>query len=115
VAFAASELKNGFVPDEWLQTSAQDLVPELRVGNMPGVRSRIIEIEICSRSHCRFPPVEKQALFWKYPGFLELSDQFLFQCEKPSAYDRGGFVVQHRFRILEWPRLSQRICEGPLL
>src|SRR5882757_6532589 len=60
--FAASELKNGFAPDEWLQTSAQDLVPELRVRNMPGVRSRIIEIEICSRSHCRFPPVEKQAL-----------------------------------------------------
>ena len=60
--FAASELKNGFAPDEWLQTSAQDLVPELRVGNMPGVRSHIIEIEICSRSHCRFPPVEKQTL-----------------------------------------------------
>ena len=52
VAFAATEFKNGFVPDEWLQTSAQDLVPELRVGNMPGVRGCVIEIEICSRSHC---------------------------------------------------------------
>src|SRR5258705_5993924 len=38
VAFAAFELKNGFVPDAWLQTSAQDLVPELRVGNVPAVR-----------------------------------------------------------------------------
>jgi len=114
VAFATSELKNGFVPDEWLQTSAQDLVPELRVGNMPGLRSRIIEIEICSRAHCRFPPVEKQALFWKYPGFSNYLINFYFKCEKSSAYDRGGFLVQDRFRILEWPRLSQRICEGPL-
>jgi hypothetical protein len=55
VAFTTTELKNGFVPDEWLQTSAQDLVPESRVGNMPGVRDRVIEIEICSRSHCWFP------------------------------------------------------------
>jgi len=39
-----------------------------------------------------------QAAFWKYPHFFELSDQFLFQCEKPSAHDRGGFLVQHRFR-----------------
>jgi hypothetical protein len=33
-----------------------------------------------------------QAAFWKYPHFFELSDQFLFQCEKPSAHDRGGFL-----------------------
>jgi hypothetical protein len=39
-----------------------------------------------------------QAAFGKYPHFFELSDQFLFQCEKPSAHDRGGFLVQHRFR-----------------
>src|SRR6266851_1433146 len=31
-----------------------------------------------------------QAAFWKYPHFFELSDQFLFQCEKPSAHDRGA-------------------------
>jgi hypothetical protein len=55
VAFATTEFKNGFVPDEWLQTSAQDLIPESRVGNMPRVRGRVIEIEICSRSHCWFP------------------------------------------------------------
>jgi hypothetical protein len=55
VAFAASEFKNGFIPDEWLQASAQDFVPELRMGNMPGVRGRVIEIEICRRSHCWFP------------------------------------------------------------
>jgi hypothetical protein len=63
VAFTTTEFKNGFVPDEWLQTSAQDLIPESRVGNMPRVRGRVIEIEICSRSHCWFPAVEKQALF----------------------------------------------------
>jgi hypothetical protein len=39
-----------------------------------------------------------QAAFGKYPHFFELSDQFLFQCEEPSAHDRGGFLVQHRFR-----------------
>jgi len=39
-----------------------------------------------------------QAAVGKYPRFLELSDQFLFQCEKPSAHGRGGFLVQHRFR-----------------
>jgi hypothetical protein len=26
-----------------------------------------------------------QAAFWKYPHFFELSDQFLFQCEKPLS------------------------------
>src|SRR5205085_12357755 len=55
VAFTTTEFKNGFVPDERLQTSAQNLVPESRVGNMPGVRRRVIEIKICSRSHCWFP------------------------------------------------------------
>jgi len=40
-----------------------------------------------------------QAAFGKYPHFFESSDQFLFQSEKPSAHDRGGFLVQHRFRI----------------
>jgi hypothetical protein len=39
-----------------------------------------------------------QAAFGKYSHFLELADQFLFQCEKPSARDHGGFLVQHRFR-----------------
>jgi hypothetical protein len=52
VAFATTELKNGFFPDEWLQASAQNLVSESRVGDMPGVRGSVIEIEICSRSHC---------------------------------------------------------------
>src|SRR6266704_1917660 len=33
-----------------------------------------------------------QVAFWKYPHLFELSDQFLFQCEKPSAHDRGGFL-----------------------
>jgi hypothetical protein len=51
----------------------------------------------------QMPPGEKeetrnQAAFGKNPHFFELSDQFLFQCEKPSAHDRGGFLVQHRFR-----------------
>jgi hypothetical protein len=66
VAFTTTELKNGFVPaDKWLQTSAQDFIPESRVGNMPGVRGRVIEIEICSRPHCWFPLrlAEKQVLF----------------------------------------------------
>src|SRR5260370_40002852 len=44
----------------------------------------------------QMPPREEgarnQAAFWKYPHFFELSDQFLFQCEKPSAHDRGGFL-----------------------
>src|SRR5882672_2744557 len=51
----------------------------------------------------QMPPKEKeetrnQAAFGKYPHFFELSDQFLFQCEKPSAHDRGGCLVQRRFR-----------------
>ena len=48
------------------------------------------------------------------PAFSNYLINFYFKCEKSSAYDRGGFLVQDRFRILEWPRLSQRICEGPL-
>src|SRR5439155_24826459 len=55
VAFTTTQFKNGFVPDERLQAPAQDFIPELRVGNMPGVRSCVIEIEIGGRSHCWFP------------------------------------------------------------
>jgi hypothetical protein len=55
VAFTTTEFKNGFVTDQWLETSAQDPVPELRVGNMPRVGRCVIEIEIGSRSHCWFP------------------------------------------------------------
>jgi hypothetical protein len=62
VAFTTTEFKNGFVPDEWLQTSAQHVISESRVRNMPGVRGRVIEIEICSRSHCWFPPIENNAV-----------------------------------------------------
>jgi hypothetical protein len=45
----------------------------------------------------QMPPREKeetgnQAAFGKYPHFFELSDQFLFQCGKTSARDRGGFL-----------------------
>jgi len=36
-----------------------------------------------------------QAAFGKYPHFFELFDQFLFQCGKPSAHDRGGFILQN--------------------
>jgi hypothetical protein len=60
VTFTTTEFKNGFVPDQWLQTSAQHVIPESRVRNMPGVRGRVIEIEICSRSHCWFPPIENK-------------------------------------------------------
>jgi len=56
----------------------------------------------------QMPPGEKeetrnQAAFGKNPHFFELSDQFLFQCEKPSAHDRGGFLR----RVLINPRRSQ--------
>ncbi len=47
----------------------------------------------------QMPPRQKeetrnQAAFGRYPRFFELYDQFLFQCEKPSAHDRGGFLAQ---------------------
>src|SRR6266702_8147694 len=55
-----------------------------------------------------------QAAIGKYPHFLELSDQFLFQCEKPSAHGRGGFLVQHRFRSrLTGRQKSQRYSPNP--
>src|SRR5260221_2920631 len=34
---------------------------------------------------------EIKLLFGNVPTLFELSDQFLFQCENPSAHDRGGF------------------------
>jgi hypothetical protein len=53
-----------------------------------------------------------QAAFGKYPHFFELSDQLLFQCEKPSAHDHGGFLVQHRFRsrLTGYSQQSQQYC-----
>jgi hypothetical protein len=69
----------------------------------------------------QMPPREKeetrnQAAFGRYPRFFELYDQFLFQCEKPPAHDRGGFLVQQRFRSrLTGYSQRRRVCEGPLL
>ena len=69
----------------------------------------------------QMPPRQKeetrnQAAFGRYPRFFELCDQFLFQCEKPSAHDRGGFLVQQRFRSrLTGYSQRRRVCEGPLL
>ena len=43
----------------------------------------------------QMPPGEKKGreikpLLGNIPTIFELSDQFLFQCGKPSAHDRGG-------------------------
>ena len=56
-----------------------------------------------------------QAAFWKYPHFFELSDQFLFQCEK--AHDRGGFLgrvlIKRECQQTRMPALAaQRILKS---
>src|ERR1700682_6633307 len=55
---------------------------------------------------------EIKLLFGNIPHSFELSDQFLFQCEKPSAHDRGGFLAQHRFRsrLTGYSRQWQQHC-----
>jgi len=64
-----------------------------------------------------------QAAFWKYPHLFELSDQFLFQCEKPSAHDRGGFpgrvlikreCQQTRMSALAAQRILKSVIALPL-
>jgi len=65
---------------------------ELRFVNR--LRSQLLISHLCLPIK-QMPPRNKeearnQADFWKYLHFFELSDQFLFQCEKPSAHDRGA-------------------------
>jgi hypothetical protein len=124
VAFAATEFKNGFVPDEWLQASAQDLIPELRVGNMPGVRRCVIEIEICGRSHRWFPHwawlennsssrSPKTDYLWRAGAIPALRDFPLGAT--PIAFSPFRAIALRNYQLLSVPSLARLMdCQASL-